>query len=133
MIDQKALTQYLKDSFAIDWDGYHDAAHWSRVALWGKRVADILPQLRGSLFNVSEKQFAQLSDAIRWHSDGLRSNDVTIQSCWDADRLDLARVGIYPDAHFLSHTGSVHIEAASEMARAWTDSFKQRPGSKSSA
>jgi uncharacterized protein len=160
MYDQKLLTHYLKRTFAIDWDGYHGAAHWSRVALWGKRVgeqtgadlmvvqlfallhdhkredehrdpehgyraADVLPQLRGELFTLSDKQFSQLSDAVRWHSDGLRSNDVTIQTCWDADRLDLARVGIYPNPQFLSDKGSVHIDEASDMARGWADGFVQ--------
>jgi uncharacterized protein len=24
--------------------------------------------------------------------------DITIQTCWDADRLDLGRVGVFPDA-----------------------------------
>ncbi|MGB5446898.1 MAG: hypothetical protein WBM99_15485, partial [Psychromonas sp.] len=30
------------------------------------------------------------------------STDPTIGTCWDADRLDLGRYGIYPKAQFLS-------------------------------
>ncbi len=30
------------------------------------------------------------------HTDGLTEANVTIQVCWDADRLDLGRVGIIP-------------------------------------
>ncbi len=35
------------------------------------------------------------------HTDGLTDGDVTLQTCWDADRLDLGRVGITPDADLL--------------------------------
>ncbi|MFM7373822.1 MAG: hypothetical protein ACKO39_01545, partial [Chthoniobacterales bacterium] len=34
----------------------------------------------------------------RTHTDGLTEADPTIQACWDADRLDLGRVGITPHA-----------------------------------
>ena len=36
--------------------------------------------------------------AIRDHSDGLSAGDITVLTCWDADRLDLGRVGIRPRA-----------------------------------
>ena len=38
-----------------------------------------------------------LVHACEFHSDGLTEADATIQACWDADRLDLGRVGIRPD------------------------------------
>ena len=41
------------------------------------------------------------SNAI-WHTDAEHSDDVTIGTCWDADRLDLGRVGIIPDEAFMS-------------------------------
>ncbi|MCB2041992.1 MAG: hypothetical protein KDH48_15080, partial [Rhodoferax sp.] len=38
-----------------------------------------------------------LQAACRGHSDGHRAgHDVTVLTCWDADRLDLGRVGIRP-------------------------------------
>jgi uncharacterized protein len=36
------------------------------------------------------------SYAVRHYSDGLTEADVTVQTCWDSDRLDLGRVGIVP-------------------------------------
>jgi hypothetical protein len=36
------------------------------------------------------------------HTDGTLSADSTIATCWDADRLDLGRVGIVPDPAFMS-------------------------------
>ena len=38
-----------------------------------------------------------LAYACRHHSDGRVDADVSVQACWDADRLDLVRVGIRPD------------------------------------
>jgi len=46
------------------------------------------------------------------HSDGAVDADPTIQTCWDADRLDLGRVGIKPAAKYLSPVASQHIESA---------------------
>lgn len=37
-----------------------------------------------------------LAYAVRHHSDGLIEADITVQTCWDSDRLDLGRVGITP-------------------------------------
>lgn len=43
-----------------------------------------------------------LTDACRGHDKGRVSSEPTIGLCWDADRLDLARVGILPSSRFLS-------------------------------
>ena len=48
------------------------------------------------------KQLSQLMYACEHHNKkGAQSNDITIQTCWDADRLDLYRVGQVPDPAFL--------------------------------
>ena len=39
--------------------------------------------------------------ACREHSSGRIHADVTVQTCWDADRLDLGRVGIKPNPAYL--------------------------------
>ncbi len=39
--------------------------------------------------------------ACRYHSDGCTAEDITIGTCWDADRLDLGRVGLRPDPAYL--------------------------------
>ena len=43
-----------------------------------------------------EKEKELLIEACKYHSDGLIDADITIQTCWDSDRLDLGRVGIKP-------------------------------------
>jgi uncharacterized protein len=43
-----------------------------------------------------------LCEACTYHADGQVSDDPTIGVCWDADRLDLPRVGIGIDRKYLS-------------------------------
>lgn len=62
----------------------------------GRRGAELARAYRGSFFEVSDAQFRLLHEACALHTDGLTEGDVTVQTCWDADRLDLARVGIRP-------------------------------------
>jgi len=45
-----------------------------------------------------------LKIACEGHGDGLMDADITVQTCWDADRLDLGRVGITPDPSRLCTT-----------------------------
>lgn len=51
---------------------------------------------------VSDNQTELLLEACAEHDRGLRSTDPTIAVCWDADRLDLPRVGVWPDARYMS-------------------------------
>lgn len=69
----------------------------------GLRAAQLLDQLIASeVLDLNKKQYEQLSYALIWHnSDLAASEDITIRTCWDADRLDLTRVGIQPDPNRL--------------------------------
>jgi len=62
----------------------------------GKRSAELAAKYR-SLLRLSDGQFHLLYEACVHHTDGMTEADITIQTCWDADRLDLGRVGIYPN------------------------------------
>jgi uncharacterized protein len=64
----------------------------------GCRGAELAAKLRGHLFKLGDEEFNLLYEACAGHTDGLTDADVTIQTCWDADRLDLGRVGIWPEA-----------------------------------
>jgi uncharacterized protein len=61
----------------------------------GQRGADLAAELR-HLFKLPDADFELLYEACAAHTDGLTEADVTIQTCWDADRLDRGRVGIVP-------------------------------------
>jgi len=67
----------------------------------GARGADFAKTLRGSLITLDDAAFDLLEYAIRHHTDGMTEADVTVQTCWDADRLDLGRIGIKPDPAYL--------------------------------
>jgi hypothetical protein len=43
-----------------------------------------------------------LETACVWHTEEKHHTDPTIGTCWDADRLDLGRVGMIPNARFMS-------------------------------
>jgi uncharacterized protein len=126
------LVAVLRSQFRIRWDGIHGVRHWSRVRLYGLRLAretgartDVVEwfaflhdaareaegfdhghgtravalarDLRGPLLPIDDSGFDLLSHAMTHHSDGFQEGDATVRTCWDADRLDLPRVGIDPD------------------------------------
>lgn len=72
----------------------HDPLHGQRAAklLWRCWEQDRLPGL--SLNDVN-----QLMDALTFHSTGQdgKGASLAVRICWDADRLDLPRVGVLPD------------------------------------
>jgi uncharacterized protein len=86
------LFAYLHDSRRLD--DWEDFGHGARAAVY-------LQTLRGRFFDVSDEELELLIYACRHHSDGLSDGDVTVLACWDADRLDLGRVGIRPDPRYL--------------------------------
>jgi uncharacterized protein len=62
----------------------------------GPRAAEFARTLRGRLFDLPEPEFRLLHRACAGHTHERTHPDMTIQTCWDADRLDLGRVGITP-------------------------------------
>lgn len=82
----------------------HDPDH-------GRRGAALARALRGKAFELSDEWMAKLEYACVWHTDLHHHEDATIATCWDADRLDLGRVGITPDPKYLN------TALAKEMAR----------------
>ena len=70
----------------------------------GYRGAELARKLRGLLFELSDEEFALLYMACCYHADGYTDGDITVQTCWDADRLDLGRVGKTPDPRYLCTT-----------------------------
>jgi len=67
----------------------HDPQH-------GARAARLAANLRGSFLELPDSEFELLRFACEYHTDGLTEAELTVQTCWDADRLDLGRIGIRP-------------------------------------
>lgn len=62
----------------------------------GTRGASFAKSLVGVMVDITPEDLDLLITACRGHSDGLMTGDITVLTCWDADRLDLGRVGIRP-------------------------------------
>ena len=63
----------------------------------GQEAADFALSLRGTHIHIEDDRFELLYDACAFHTDGETDADITVQTCWDADRLDLGRVWIIPN------------------------------------
>jgi len=63
----------------------------------GLRGAELAKQIKAIHFSLSDESFETLFAACKHHTDGKKTSNITIATCWDADRLDLPRVGIKPD------------------------------------
>jgi uncharacterized protein len=68
----------------------------------GLRGAEFAQSIRHELDFLTETQFKTLIYACRWHTDKTHTTDPTVGACWDADRLDLRRIGRRPKAKFLN-------------------------------
>jgi uncharacterized protein len=68
----------------------------------GTRAAAYAASIRGSAYELEDVRFEILRYACEWHTDGGKHDDPTIGTCWDADRLDLGRVGVIPEPGFMS-------------------------------
>ena len=73
----------------------------SRDNRHGPRAAEFARTLRGRLIDLPEPEFELLHRACAGHTIERSHPDVTIRTCWDADRLDLGRVGITPHPSYL--------------------------------
>ena len=67
----------------------------------GPRAADFVKSIVGTWITLDDQQMHKLMDACRYHSVGRLDRDITVQTCWDADRLDLGRVGTQPKSAYL--------------------------------
>jgi uncharacterized protein len=80
----------LHDAYRLN-DG-DDPEHGSRAARHARALEGVL----------SPEQLDTLCAALEEHDRGATTEHPTIGACWDADRLDLPRVGIEVDPRFLS-------------------------------
>jgi uncharacterized protein len=95
------LFAYLHDCRRLDdgWDSEH-----------GRRAAEFIKGLDASLLALSEEKLDLLVYACAHHSEGQTEAEVTIQTCWDADRLDLGRIRIRPDPQYLCTPAAKDLE-----------------------
>lgn len=79
---------------------------------------------------IGEAQMVLLQEACIHHTHGATEGDVTVQTCWDADRLDLGRVGIQPRADKLctvaAKSGKM-MEWAYRNSQRWLEKYLTHP------
>jgi uncharacterized protein len=92
----------------------HDPRH-------GARGAKLAAKLRAAHLRLDDDEFSLLQEACAHHAAGRKDAQLTIQTCWDADRLDLGRVWITPDPERLC-TGA----AKSKEIIQWADGRSRR-------
>ena len=70
----------------------------------GDRAADYVMELRssGELDFLTHLQYSLLWEACRLHHTGVTSDEITIGTCFDADRIELIRCGISPKDYLMS-------------------------------
>lgn len=74
----------------------HDPEHGRRAAAFADEL-----HMEGML-GIAPSQLDVVMHACAEHADGTVSTDPTVGSCWDADRLDLPRVGVTPPPELFS-------------------------------
>jgi len=97
----------------------HTGANWKVVQLFsvfhdsrrynehldpkhGQRGAELAIQFREDCFpSLTDDEFYLLHQACCLHTKASTHENITIQTCFDADRLDLGRVGITPKPKYL--------------------------------
>ena len=92
----------------------------------GNRGAILAQKLRGQYFDATVDEMDLLIHACGHHSDGFMEDDVTVMTCWDADRLDLGRVGIVPDPLYLCTDAARcdwNLQKAHKRALSWKNRF----------
>ncbi len=97
---------------------FHDARRVNDAidAAHGARGAALARTLRGDAFEIDDAGMELLVEACVAHTDGRLTGDPTLGTCWDADRLDLPRVGITPRPELLS-TAAARDPLLREWAR----------------
>lgn len=69
----------------------------------GARAADMLVTIRDTILKgFTDEEVSLLEKACRYHTTELRTGIPTVDVCFDADRLDLGRVGITPNPKLMA-------------------------------
>ena len=81
----------------------------------GLRAAEYVDNLfKRGLLSINQDQLEKLKHACKYHnSHEAKSDDITIQICWDSDRLDLVRIGEEPNHEYLYTSLAKQKEAIS--------------------
>ncbi|NLX18364.1 MAG: hypothetical protein GXY53_03655 [Desulfobulbus sp.] len=82
---------------------FHDSCRFNdgRDMDHGPRGAELARLYRGRYFELTDDEFDLLYTACTLHTKAATHDNSTVRTCFDADRLDLARAGKRPDPQLL--------------------------------
>lgn len=83
----------------------------------GKRASEFIGQIKEILPPLSDSDLNLLKHACEHHTTSKHSDNIIVGTCWDADRLDLDRVGITPKAQYFNTTSAKRIVLNKEFER----------------
>lgn len=84
----------------------------------GRRAAKLSRRLRrDGVLDLTDAQSKTLAYALKHHSEGRKTEDATIGTCWDADRLALMRCGVVRDSLLSTVRGRKELVSAITAAR----------------
>jgi uncharacterized protein len=80
---------------------HRDLEHGPRAETYLRGIKNLIP--------VTSSQFEDLCIACRTHTIGGTPGNITIATCWDADRMDIGRAGIVPHEDFMTNDEAKRI------------------------
>jgi len=95
----------------------HDPEH-------GKRAAEFARITIRDLIVLDDDKFELLTQAMEGHTGGVSHPSLIVETCWDADRLDLGRVGKEPNPLYLCTQAAKNkelVRAALARSEAWLE------------
>jgi uncharacterized protein len=95
---QDGVNRKVVQLFSAFHDSQRRNEHWDKNH--GKRGAQLALRLRDMCL-VSDEEFSLLVTACSLHTTAGDHEDITVKACFDADRLDLGRVGKIPNPDYL--------------------------------
>lgn len=77
--------------------------------LHGPRAAEYAKGINDSYLFMTDFELEQLVYACTYHTNEKYRDDEIVHACWDADRLDLDRIGITPNPAYLKTNTAIDI------------------------
>ena len=115
--DKKVVSLFAYFHDCMRENDWIDPEHGPRGAEFALKHANLL--------QLTDSQLKVLVRACRGHTHGTKSLCKTVATCWDADRLDIGRGGITPDAKYLLTDEAKRIADAGdqECLLSWSGNF----------
>jgi uncharacterized protein len=98
LAEQDGVNTEVLQFFSIFHDSRRRNESWDRGH--GGRGAQLAMKMRTDI-PLNDDDFSLLITACSLHTSARTHDDITIQACFDSDRLDLGRVGTMPKAKYL--------------------------------